>query len=96
LFDGASWQDDPALLTPQMECFRALRHLHEACALLTIAATLPLPEPVEARRLQLLGRLTPGDMTPEIAAQLAAGPALTEVRGFLRSLAAHAPKRASR
>lgn len=93
LFDGRSWQDDPALLAPQMACFRALRQLHEACELLVAAAALPLPPTAEAERLALLDALCPTQMTPEKASRLADGPLPGEVRRFLRTLGGHVPLR---
>jgi hypothetical protein len=48
LFGGRSWRDDPALLTPMLDAFLALREVHEHLALLATATTLPLT-PAQAR-----------------------------------------------
>ncbi|WP_322866086.1 hypothetical protein U5922_007690 [Aquicoccus sp. G2-2] len=91
LYDGKSWRDDPALLAPQSETFRALRALHTAISHLVTAAALPLPPVPEARRTALLARLCPDRLTPALAARLASGPLLGEVNAFLKSLPAHLP-----
>jgi len=43
LFGGRSWRDDPALLSPMLEAFAAVREAHELAAILRQAADLPLP-----------------------------------------------------
>lgn len=93
LYDGKSWQDDPDLLTPQMDTFRHLNRLHSLMELLTAAAALALPDKVEKTRISLLKQLSPDDLTPDQAQTLASGSLPVRVNTFLRSLAAYAPTR---
>lgn len=44
LFDGKSWQDDPALTQPMIDRFRDVRRIHEQLVLLREAQKLPLTE----------------------------------------------------
>ncbi|MCF3594114.1 hypothetical protein LZG00_08885 [Rhodobacteraceae bacterium LMO-12] len=91
LYHGQSWQDDPALLGPQIESFAHLRILHGRIELLLAAAILPLPPAIKARRASLLARLCPDEMTPRIAHALATGPIPSEVDRFLKTLARYTP-----
>lgn len=86
LFDGASWQDDQALLGPMLDTFRHLRRIHELIGLLDTAGKLPLDPHENQRRLGLLSALTSPEMTRAGAEALATGPLPGEIRSFLRSL----------
>ena len=93
LFNGESWQHNPADLPCQMETFRHLRQLHDLLQMLIAAGALPLPLEVERQRLRHLQQLCPDPMTPALARTLATGPLPQAVREFLTSLAPHAARR---
>jgi hypothetical protein len=92
LYGGQSWRDDPSLLAAQSDTFRDLRALHDAISNLVTAAALPLPAQAETNRTALLARLCPDRLTPALAARLASGPLLGEVKSFLKSLPAQLPR----
>lgn len=87
VFAGRSWQDEPSLLVPMMNGFRAMRLVHDLLVLLREAGKLSLPAPKKLELLQLLGLLQPGDGWTEISlSAFEAGPVPGEVRAFLSSL----------
>ena len=94
VFGGKSWRDDAGLLEPMEAAFRAMRALHEAHAMLEVAAELSLPAPVEAERQGLIMALDAGrEWTADSLMAFAAGPLLAQVRRYLAGLRALTPPR---
>jgi hypothetical protein len=87
LFDGRTWQDDPALLPPMMAAFAALRPAHDLLALLGQAQAMALPaahmEGLEAARAALD---PPGGWTPADVAEGRVADAVEAARAALRAL----------
>ncbi|SFI10211.1 hypothetical protein [Albimonas pacifica] len=93
VFGGRSWRDDPALLAPMMEAFRALRRIRDLAQLLDAAAGLPLPPRTAARRTSLAAALAPPEgWTREALAAFDAGPLPAEIAAFLRTLRDAVPR----
>ncbi|WP_339950779.1 hypothetical protein [uncultured Albimonas sp.] len=89
VFAGASWRDDPALLPPMMEAFRAMRRVRDLAQLLEAARRLPLREADAARRDALSAALAPPEgWTSASLAAFERGPLPAEVAAFLRALRA--------
>ena len=87
VFSGRSWRDDPALLPPMMEAFRAMRRVRELAQLLDAARRLPLSPAPDARRAELAAALDPPEgWTRASLAAFETGPLPTEIPAFLRSL----------
>ena len=87
VFGGRSWRDDPALMGPMEQAFRAMRKLHEAVLLLTVAARLSLTDVQELARQGLLAALDPdrNRSATELAA-FEASPVLKDVSDYLATL----------
>ncbi|MDF2231043.1 hypothetical protein P2H44_00600 [Albimonas sp. CAU 1670] len=93
VFAGRSWREDPALLAPMMEAFRALRRARELSQLLDAAARLPLTPEQAARRAALSLALDPPEgWTRAALAAFERGPLPAEVSAFLRALRAAVPR----
>lgn len=60
LFEGRSWQDDRALLTPMLRCFSVLGQVHDLLILLGAAEKLDLP----SQRMEKLARFC-RELNPE-------------------------------
>jgi hypothetical protein len=86
LYGGASWRDDPDVLSPMLDTFRHLRRIHGLLNLLVVAGRLPLGPDHERERRSLVAALCPQDMTPGLAATLATGPIPGRARAFFRDL----------
>lgn len=87
LFAGRSWRDEPALLAPMMEAFRAQRRVQELRQLLDLAGTLPLDPAQEGARAALRARLSPAEgWTAERLRAFETGELPRAVPAFLRSL----------
>ncbi|MBL4906383.1 MAG: hypothetical protein JKX94_02950 [Sneathiella sp.] len=59
IFDGQSWQDQPVLLKPMSDAFRAMRVVQELRQLLSVAEKLPLSTTDLQQFNQLYGALSP-------------------------------------
>lgn len=87
LFDGKSWQDDPALTQPMIDSFRDVRRIHEQLILLREAQKLPLTEEQRetcadlAEKLAANGKLTRARLNAIVASNVE-----SRVSAFLRSL----------
>lgn len=86
VFEGASWQNDPALRLPMLEAFAQMRQVHGLLALLKTAAALPLPARQRAELLALVERLSPEAWTPETLAAFERSAVSRTADAFLRSL----------
>ncbi len=94
VFAGRSWRDEPALLAPMMDAFRALRRVRDLAQLLHAAARLPLPPETAARRAALVAALFPPEgWTAEALAAFGTGPLPAEIATFLRTLRDAVPRR---
>ncbi|RIJ14924.1 hypothetical protein [Henriciella mobilis] len=93
LFGGRSWRDDPSLLEPMSEAFRAMRTIHEMLALLRTASRLTLTAS-QHERLQALedDLLPPEGWTPETLKEFMKGASNRDLDSFLKSLRAVAGK----
>ncbi len=87
MFGGRSWRDEPGLLPPMMDAFRALRRVHELRLLLREARMLPLDED-EARELAAFDRAleADGSWTPSRLKAFERGDLAGRIRSFLRGL----------
>jgi hypothetical protein len=88
VFQGQSWQDDPALRLPMLAAFAQMRQVHGLLALLETASGLPLSVAKQAELVALKLRLTPKAWTLESLAAFERSEAPKAVKGFLRSLKA--------
>lgn len=87
VFAGRSWQDEPSLLVPMMNGFRAMRQVHDLLVLLNEAGKLSLPAQYRQKLLQLREVLHPVDgWTEKSLDAFEVGPVPGEVRVFLSSL----------
>jgi hypothetical protein len=86
LHGGASWRDDPDVLSPMLDTFSHLRRIHELLNLLLAAGRLPLEPDHEHERRLLVAALCPQEMTSGLAATLATGPIPGRARAFFRDL----------
>lgn len=94
VFDGRSWQDDPALLAPMMSAFETLRQTQELLFLFTEAQKLALPSDVRQvlqDHMAELGQAKGWNKTRLEA--FSAGTGLQDARAFLKTLRPYAPGR---
>lgn len=84
LYDGQSWQDDPALIAPMIESFRHLRQLHDVLELVSISIGR-LPKPEQDALYRLAAPIVE-DLTPQKAESLAVGPLPKQIMDRLRAL----------
>ncbi len=90
LFDGQSWQDDPAHFGPMTEAFRELARIHTELALLRQAERLALPAGPMAELNNLIRQLAPEDgWTLSDLAARPAGQLVKASRRFLADLKSH-------
>ncbi|MGI3167546.1 hypothetical protein ACRARG_00220 [Pseudooceanicola sp. C21-150M6] len=86
LFDGQSWQSEPALTGPMITAFRGMRELQERLMQLTAAKALPLSDQDRAALVALTAPLLPGGMD-QLAVRDFPGSALrTEIDRFVTGL----------
>ena len=87
LFGGRSWRDDPALMQPMFEAFRAMRTVHELLLLLRAAERLPLT-PLQALDLRDMQNalLPPAGWSIESVAMFERGTLRADALAVLRTL----------
>ena len=88
VFAGASWQENPALLSLMLEAFAQMRQVHGLLALLATAKALPLSGANRTELMRLEARLTPEAWTPETLKAFERSGDPKSVHAFLRSLRA--------
>ena len=86
IFEGRSWQDDPALLEPMARVFLTATRAHECLMLLREAGSLPLSIADEARRAGLEAAVAEAGVSAE-----AIGALRRETFAFLASLRGSLP-----
>ncbi|GAA0781205.1 hypothetical protein E1180_20685 [Roseibium denhamense] len=90
VFNGRSWRDDKALLTPMGEALSVLRRIHEQLMLLRAATGLPLSESEKEVLYRLEGRLTPeAAWTQDALAGYPIDTVCRDVAVFLKQLQRH-------
>jgi hypothetical protein len=72
IFEGRSWRDEPALLAPMIDAFRAARDAHALLVLLHAARRLPLDVERERVRSELEAELGAPHDAPEMSRRVAA------------------------
>ena len=93
IFAGKSWQQDPSLMQPMMEVFRAMRLVHELLLLLREAGKLPLSPPQKTTRRRLEKALSPQPgWTRETLLDFETGPLPRQTRTFFASLGDVVPR----
>lgn len=91
LFGGRHWRDDPALVGPMIDAFRALRQVHELLELVQVSGRLPLDPAQAAERAALLALLDPAEGWDRGAlSAFAAGPLAARGRAYVAGLRAPA------
>lgn len=90
LFEGRSWQDDPALVRPMTDAFRVMRQVHELLSLLQTTESLPLNVEQVARRGELQQALRPvAGWNRNTLTQFERGNVAPETKAFLLTLREH-------
>lgn len=85
VFHGDTWRNDPALLTPMLDAFRAMRRVHELLELLQTAGGLRLNDDQKTTLSNLMETLMPDSWTTESLTAFESGPIGRDVQVFLTS-----------
>ena len=88
VFEGKSWQDNPALLQPMLTAFAAMGRIHELILMLETARAWDLPSTIGQTLRQHLDVLNPaGGWNVQTLKAFDGGSDAARIRTFLKTLA---------